>query len=431
MIVLQNLPPGWNVCRLKTLARIRYGLGQPPRTMPGGLPLIRATNVDHGRIVSTDLMRVDPADVPKSRDAVLQAGDIIVVRSGAYTADSAIIPPEYSGAIAGYDMVVRATEASPRFLAYTLLSKYVKDDQLLLESLRAAQPHLNAQELGATRVLLPPQKDQAAIVTFLDRKLEQIGRYIATKRRQIELIEEQEAQVISSATSFGLRSVESLAETGMPWIPEVVARWHLTRLKYAAVVQTGITLGKNYGEADLITRPYLRVANVQDGHLKLSDVAEIRIPPSDAARCELQPGDVLMTEGGDIDKLGRGQLWNGEISGCLHQNHIFAVRTDRRRLLPEYLVMQMRSRHGRMYFMTTAKKTTNLASTNSTTLKAFPLFLPDLAEQRAILDWIANRTATLRRAVQITEREVDLMTEYRTALIAEVVTGKFDVRRAD
>ena len=94
-------------------------------------------------------------------------------------------------------------------------------------------------------------------------------------------------------------------------------------------------------------------------------------PPSEAERSALLDGDVLMTEGGDIDKLGRGCIWNNEIPGCLHQNHIFAVRCNRNTLDPEYLVGLMASQHGRAYFQLTAKQTTNLASTNSTTLRAF------------------------------------------------------------
>ena len=84
-----------------------------------------------------------------------------------------------------------------------------------------------------------------------------------------------------------------------------------------------------------------------------------------------------------------------------------------------------------MYFMFTAKKTTNLAATNSTTLKSFPLFLPDIEEQRQLLAFIAERTKLLRRGVAVAEREIDLMTEYRTTLIAEAVTGRLDVRGTD
>jgi len=144
----------------------------------------------------------------------------------------------------------------------------------------------------------------------------------------------------------------------------------------------------------------------------------------------LKAGDVLMTEGGDIDKLGRGCVWRDEIPGCLHQNHVFAVRCRQDVLVPEFLVGLMTSQHGRAYFQLTAKQTTNLASTNSTTLRAFPVVLPPVTEQRVILDEVARQTSGLDAAIARTEREIALLREYRTRLIADVVTGKLDVREA-
>ena len=137
-----------------------------------------------------------------------------------------------------------------------------------------------------------------------------------------------------------------------------------------------------------------------------------------------------MTEGGDIDKLGRGCVWRDEIPGCLHQNHIFAVRCRHGLLSPEFLVGLMGSIHGRAYFEFTAKQTTNLASTNSSTLRKFPVFLPVLEDQVAILNVISEETNALDNAIGRAKREIDLTQEYRTRLIADVVTGKLDVREA-
>ena len=109
---LGRVPEHWEVRKLKTISQIRYGLGQPPREAPDGLPLIRATNVSQGQIVEEDMVFVDPTDVPTGRNAFLSEGEIVVVRSGAYTADSAIVPKRYSGAVTGYDMVVTVTGGS-------------------------------------------------------------------------------------------------------------------------------------------------------------------------------------------------------------------------------------------------------------------------------------------------------------------------------
>ena len=122
---LDEVPEHWSSKRLKTISRIRYGLGQPPRELSEGVPLIRATNVIRGRITDKDMVYIDPEDVPKGRNAFLAEKEIIVVRSGAYTADSAIIPRAYNGAVT-YDMVVTVNDALSEFVAVALLCTYVR-----------------------------------------------------------------------------------------------------------------------------------------------------------------------------------------------------------------------------------------------------------------------------------------------------------------
>lgn len=187
---LGDIPKDWQTRRLKSISQIRYGLGQPPRETETGLPLIRATNVDQGRILENNLVRVDPSDVPKTRNAFLNEGEIIVVRSGALTGDSAIIPKKYQGAVAGYDMVVTVTRARPDFVALSLLSSYLREDQLVIASTRAAQPHLNAEELGAAIVLVPSDEEQKRIVKFVETETGPLDNAISRAEREMELLRE-------------------------------------------------------------------------------------------------------------------------------------------------------------------------------------------------------------------------------------------------
>jgi type I restriction enzyme S subunit len=101
------------------------------------------------------------------------------------------------------------------------------------------------------------------------------------------------------------------------------AHWEIKRVAEVADVGSGVTLGKDVSGFKHVELPYLRVANVQDGHLDLTTVKTVKVRCDEVDRYRLEPGDVLMTEGGDLDKLGRGTLWEGQIPDCLHQNHIF------------------------------------------------------------------------------------------------------------
>jgi type I restriction enzyme S subunit len=215
---LGDVPEHWEVKRLKAIANIRYGLGQPPREARSGLPLIRATNIDRGRILSEKLVFVDPADIPPTRNALLSEGEILVVRSGALTADSAIVPKEYEGAVAGYDMVVTVRDALPRFVAMAMLTKYIQVDQLIIASMRAAQPHLNAQELGAALILLPPMDEQVQIVEQVELKSSPIDAAVLRHEQEISLIKEYRTRLIADVVTGKLDVREVAAR--LPIEPE-------------------------------------------------------------------------------------------------------------------------------------------------------------------------------------------------------------------
>jgi type I restriction enzyme S subunit len=275
----------------------------------------------------------------------------------------------------------------------------------------------------------PPTEEQNAIVRFLTWATNRLDRAIRAKRRIIALLNEQKQAIIHHAVTRGLDPSVPLKDSGIPWLGGIPEHWELGRLKDVAVVQTGLTLGKDYKASLTASYPYLRVANVQMDRLDLGELKRVSVPETDAKRSRLSPGDVLMTEGGDIDKLGRGCIWAGEVSDCLHQNHIFAVRCGPN-LIPEFLVGLLASSHGRSYFQLTAKQTTNLASTNSRTLRAFPIPLPKPSEQRDIIGGIRVDTQGVDALLNQVEKEITLLREYRSRLITDVVTGKLDVRQA-
>ena len=157
------------------------------------------------------MVYVDPDDVPIGRDAFLAEGEIIVVRSGAYTADSAIIPKAYDGAVTGYDMVVTVNNALAEFVAVALLCTYVRDGQLVISSMRSAQPHLNAEELGAAVILLPPLPEQRAIASFLDLETAKIDALVAKVQEAIDRLKELRTALISAAVT-GKIDVREAAE---------------------------------------------------------------------------------------------------------------------------------------------------------------------------------------------------------------------------
>lgn len=209
----------------------------------------------------------------------------------------------------------------------------------------------------------------------------------------------------------------------MPWLGEIPAHWDATRLKFVARVQTGFALGKTYDEATS-EFPYLRVANVQDGFIDLADVKTIMVPEREAATAMLRKGDVLMNEGGDADKLGRGAIWDGAISPCLHQNHVFALRPHS--VSSRWLSTWTGSAFAKAYFETRAKQSTNLASISSTNLLELPIAIPPDDEQKAIIERTSHATAKVDTLVTAKQRVMDLLAEKRKAILATAVTRGLD-----
>jgi len=273
---------------------------------------------------------------------------------------------------------------------------------------------------------VPPLEEQSAIAAFLGRETGKIDALIAEQEKLLTLLAEKRQATISHAVTRGLNRSAPMKDSGVPWLGEVPGHWEVTRLRFVASVQTGIAKGKDTQRKETITVPYLRVANVQDGHLALDQVTMIDIEPEQIDRYRLQIGDVLMNEGGDFDKLGRGAIWNGEIHDCIHQNHVFAVRPHA--VSPQWLNQITGSRYAQFYFMGRSKQSTNLASISSTNIMELPVLLPPVEEQTTILAFLDDESARFDTLYDSSIEFISLLKERRSALIGATVTGKIDVR---
>ena len=226
----------------------------------------------------------------------------------------------------------------------------------------AGQQRVPASFLQDTLVPVPSLEDQRRIVDLLAR-----AEGIVRLRREAQ---QKAAELIPSIfiDMFGDPATNP-------------KDWPIRPLSEVAEVISGVAKGRTLADGEGVEVPYMRVANVKDGYLDLSEVKSIEIKRSEVEKLLIRPGDLLMTEGGDPDKLGRAALWSGELEGCVHQNHIFKVRANRARVLPMYLRSLAGSAYGKAYFLSVAKKTTGIASINKTQLSGFPVLLPPLEYQ--------------------------------------------------
>jgi type I restriction enzyme S subunit len=190
----------------------------------------------------------------------------------------------------------------------------------------------------------------------------------------------------------------------------------------AAWRRSGITKGKSYTNEEAVLLPYLRVANVQDGWLHLSEIAEVEVRASDVQKYALEDGDILMNEGGDNDKLGRGTVWKCEISPCLHQNHVFAVRLST--LDPEWVGRCTEAAYAKFHFFRRAVQSTNLALISRTVVADLPVPLPPRDEIAQILAALGSELSQTSEPMNKIVRTTTLLAEYRSALITAGVKGQ-------
>lgn len=295
-------------------------------------------------------------------------------------------------------------------------------------STKTALPSMTQEVLGKIPFAIPELYEQSKIVDCLDRETARIDALVEAKTRFIELLQEKRQALITHAVTKGLDPTVKMKDSGVEWLGQVPEHWQVKRLKFIADMQTGVAKGKDNSGQKTIEVPYLRVANVQDGYLDLDDIATIEIPVNDLSRYQLQVGDVLMNEGGDYDKLGRGHIWHGQIKPCIHQNHVFAVRP--KKVSSEWLNAFTGSSAAQFYFMGRSKQSTNLASISSTNIMELPVPVPPDNEQEKLLQDLAVRTTRINTLIDKTQRSIELLKERRSALITAAVTGKIDLREA-
>ena len=213
---------------------------------------------------------------------------------------------------------------------------------------------------------------------------------------------------------MGVKPGYKQTEVGV--IPE---DWEVELLSRLANIRGGIAKNSNVATSDPISVHYLRVANVQDGFLDLTEISKINISYTDLPRYMVLPGDVLMNEGGDLDKLGRGAIWHGEIDPCVHQNHVFVVRC-KTKLIPEYLNIWTGTSIARRFFLITGKQTTNLASISKSSLGDLPVIFPSLQEQRAIAEALSDMDGLLAALDRLIAKKRDL----KQAAMQQLLTGQ-------
>ena len=411
--MLGDIPKEWEVKPLSVLLSSNSPGDWGDDGGPNMVRVLRSTNLtNHGLLNLSDIaIRALPESKAKLLAPV--AGDILLERSGGGPDQPVgrvgFIETDMPGhAFSNFLHLLRPNRCliDGRFLAWVLHAINRTGRVLRLEQQTTQMRNLNFRDYLTMPLPVPMQIEQRAIAHILDTAdlAMRLGGEAVVHAKALD------HSMLHSVLKYGAGSNKD---------KKPPSHWQVKRLFEVAEVGSGITLGKDVTGRKSIELPYLRVANVQDGHLNLNTVKTVNISVNDVGRYRLEPGDVLMTEGGDLDKLGRGAMWEGQIPDCLHQNHIFRVRADRSQLEPAYFACIVESDIAKRYFTRVAKRTTNLASTNKTQVRAFRFPLPPLEEQRQIVEVVKASKAKIRAL----EQKEAALRQLKQSLMHDLLTG--------
>ena len=360
----------WPTKPLEEIADL-FGGSTPSRHNPafwnGDIPWVTPTDLpmpDEGiSIVSDTKDRISQAGFENSGTVVVPKGTVLF--SSRATIGKVGVADMSLTTNQGFANFVPRSGINSRFLAYTLWNRRTDITRL---SGSTTFKEVSRSVLRKYEIAVPPLAEQERIVKLLDeadglRKLR-----ARADCRAAELIPAFFHEMFNSTKSF--RPLKELAD-----------------------VVSGVAKGRKFNGEQPLTVPYVRVANVQDGYLDLSELKTIEALPAEVQELSLKKGDVLLTEGGDFDKLGRGAMLEQDLPNCIHQNHVFRVRCNLAQMIPEYFAGYLLSANARLYFRQCAKKTSNLASINMSQLRALPVPVAPLPVQKEF----AERVREIRK----------------------------------
>jgi type I restriction enzyme S subunit len=253
----------------------------------------------------------------------------------------------------------------------------------------ATMKHLTKPVFDALPFYLPPYEKQCEIAEVLDK----VTSLISLRKQQLAKLDELvKARFVEMFGDVLLNSMQ----------------WPEKTLENMADIVSGITKGRKTAEADLQEVPYMAVSNVKDGYIDWTTVKTILATRQEIEQYRLMPDDILMTEGGDPDKVGRGAIIKVPLKNSIHQNHIFRVRLDEQEILPSFFAEYLRHQKAKRYFLGCAKQTTGIASINMRQLRALPTLVPPLSLQKQFAAFV-ERVDRQKQTIQQSLEKLELM----------------------
>jgi type I restriction enzyme S subunit len=418
-----EIPNEWEILKIKhcvnPLRKITYGIVQPGEEDPNGKLMIRGKDYSNGWVDTSLVFKVsEKVELPYKRSRV-KTGDIVYTIVGGL-GNCEIVPDEYDGSnltqTTGRISVNEKT--SNKFLYYFLKSR-LNELQLGFTHKGSVLPGISLDTLSNFIVIRPPLSEQNQIVQFLDEKTEKIDKLISLKERKIILLKEQRTSLINQIISKGLNPNVKMKESGVEWIGEIPNDWEIGRLGY----YSNVYRGSGYQYLNQVDEFY---NGRKEKVVRISDITEFN-----PIWCEyleqfenyrIKKDEILI--GGTGHYFGKSIYVTEEMEGLIHSYNIIrlVVKEQYSKYIQYYISSPMIREQLDMSVLGSGQPFIDLQG-----LKDLTILIPKYKEQIKIVEYLDSKTKEIYDLVQLEQKKIDLLKEYRQSLISEVVTGKIKV----
>ena len=404
-----DVPAHWECRRLKTLCEMQSGEAITAESIEeaGQYPVYGG----NGLRGFSSMYTHDGAYVLIGRQGAL-CGNVHRVRGRFWASEHAVVATLYR-------------DHSPGWFASLLQAMNLNQ-----YSISAAQPGLSVDRVSNLWAPVPPQCEQAPIARFLDHIDHRIQKYIRAKEKLIALLDEYKQALIHQAVTGQIdvrtgKPYGEYKESGVEWLGRVPMHWDVAALRHRYQQSLGKMLDAKQITGQHPMR-YLRNVDVQWDDINVLDLPLIDIRPNEIQRYTVLPGDVLVCEGGEV---GRAAIWNGDLDVCAYQKALHRLRPCvENQELPRFLLYALMTAVAMDAFCDGHE--TTIAHLTGEKLRAHRFAFPPFLEQQSVVEFLDNSTAKISLAVKAAQQSIDCFSQYRTRLIADIVTGKLDVREA-
>jgi type I restriction enzyme S subunit len=419
---LGEIPEHWDISKAKFVSSVFV----PQRNKP-------ELNIDHGLswLTMDDMLR---DRVSKTRFKVTEEAS---VDAGSKTLKKGSIVASCVGnfgicAINDVDVIIN--QQLQAFIPNSaVVPEYLREivkiskDYFQMVATAATVVYVNQAGFANMPVPLPPLEEQEAIAQFLDHKTSQIDALISKKEALLEKLDEKRTALISHAVTKGLDPTVPMKDSGIEWLGDIPAHWEVKKLRYVGYCQNGVSKGGDYFGSGY---PFVNYTDVY-GNPELPKAVNglAQSTKEDRINYSVKLGDIFFTRTSEtIEEIGITSTCLHSIDHAIFSGFLIRVRPFADSLFPKFSKYYFRCQRHRLFFVKEMNLVTR-ASLSQDLLKRLPVLLPPIEEQKAIAQNLEQRAGKIDQQKAKIKQAIDLLKEYRTALITNAVTGKIDVRQ--